>query len=107
MARIRKTDSNPPTLHHPSGIRFRALYFRIIPDLKVIFVSVPLEITLQRMRSRRREAENEQSFQRRLHRAEANQTLKDSDFIIDDSGSLDVSANKLLSYLLTFCQRCF
>ena len=80
---------------------------RIIPDLKVIFVSVPLEITLQRMRSRRREAENEQSFQRRLHRAEANQTLKDFDFIIDNSGSLDVSANKLLSYLLTFCQRCF
>ena len=26
----------------------------------------------------------------------------DSDFIIDNSGSLDVSANKLLSYLLTF-----
>ena len=76
---------------------------RIIPDLKVIFVSVPLEITLQRMRSRRREAENQQSFQRRLHRAEANQTLKNSDFIIDNSGSLDVSANKLLSYLLTFC----
>jgi len=75
---------------------------RIIPDLKVIFVSVPLEITLQRMRSRRREAENQQSFQRRLHRAEANQTLKDADFIIDNSGSLDVSANKLLSYLLTF-----
>ena len=75
---------------------------RIIPDLKVIFVSVPLEITLQRMRSRRREAENQQSFQRRLHRAEANQTLKDADIIIDNSGSLDVSANKLLSYLFTF-----
>jgi len=34
---------------------------RTIPDLKIIFVSVPLEITLQRMRSRRREAESEQS----------------------------------------------
>ena len=76
---------------------------RIIPDLKVIFVSVPLEITLQRMRSRRREAENEPSFQRRLDRAEANQTLKDADFIIDNSGSLDESAKKLLSYLLSFC----
>jgi phosphonate metabolism protein PhnN/1,5-bisphosphokinase (PRPP-forming) len=75
---------------------------RIIPDLKVIFVSVPLEITLQRMRSRCREAENEQSFQQRLHRAKENQNLKGADFIVDNSGSLDVSAKKLLSYLLSF-----
>ena len=75
---------------------------KIIPGLKVIFVSVPLEITLQRLRSRRREAENEQSFQQRLHRAKENQTLKGADFIVDNSGSLDVSANKLLSYLLSF-----
>jgi len=76
---------------------------RIIPDLKVIFVSVPLEITLQRMRSRRREAENEQSFQQRLQRAKENQTLEGADVIIDNSVSLDVAAKKLLSYLLTFC----
>ena len=75
---------------------------KIIPGLKVIFVSVPLEITLQRLRSRRREAENEQSFQQRLHRAKENQALKGADFIVDNSGSLDVSANKLLSYLLSF-----
>jgi ribose 1,5-bisphosphokinase PhnN len=75
---------------------------RIIPDLKVIFVSVPLEITLQRMRSRRREAENEPSFQQRLHRAKENQTLKSADFIVDNSGSLDVSAKKLLNYMLSF-----
>ena len=73
-----------------------------IPNLKVIFVSVPLEITLQRMRSRRREAESEQSFQQRLHRAKANQTLKGADFIVDNSGSLDMAAKKLLSYLLSF-----
>ena len=75
---------------------------KIIPGLKVIFVSVPLEITLQRLRSRRREAENEQSFQQRLHRAKENQTLKGADFIVDNSGSLDVSANQLLNYLLSF-----
>jgi len=73
-----------------------------IPDLKVIFVSVPLEITLQRMRSRRRESENEQSFQQRLHRAKDNQTLKGADFIVDNSGALDVSAKKLRNYLLSF-----
>ena len=65
-------------------------------------MSVPLEITLQRMRSRRREAENEQPFQQRLQRAKENQNLKGADFIVDNSGSLDVSANNLLSYLLSF-----
>ena len=74
-----------------------------IPDLKVIFVSVPLEITLRRMRSRRREAENEQSFQQRLLRAKENQTLKGADFIVDNSGALDVSTGKLRNYLLSFC----
>ncbi len=76
---------------------------RTIPDLKVIFVSVPLEITLQRMKSRHRETENEQSFQQRLDRAKENQTLKDADFIVDNSGALDVSADNLLNYLLSFC----
>ena len=73
-----------------------------IRNLKVIFVSVPLELTLQRMRSRRREAENEQSFQQRLHRAKENQTLKGADFIVENSGALDVSAKKLRDYLLSF-----
>ncbi len=74
----------------------------LIPDLKVIFVMVPLEITLQRLRARRREAENDPSFQQRLQRATENQTLKGADFIIDNSGALNVSAKKLLNYLLSF-----
>ena len=73
-----------------------------VSDLKVIFVSVPLEIALRRMRSRRREAENEPSFQQRLQRAKENQTLKGADFIVDNSGALDTSANKLRDYLLSF-----
>lgn len=75
---------------------------RLIPNLKVIFVSVPLEISMHRMISRRRETENERSFQQRLQRAKENQTLKGADFIVDNSGSLDMSAKKLLSYLLSF-----
>ena len=64
---------------------------------------VPLEITLRRLKSRRREAENDPSFKQRLQRAAENQTLKGADVIIDNSGSLNVSANKLLNYLLSFC----
>ena len=75
---------------------------RLIPNLKAIFVSVPLEISMHRMISRRRETENERSFQQRLQRAKENQTLKGADFIVDNSGSLDMSAKKLLSYLLSF-----
>lgn len=74
----------------------------MVPDLKVIFVSVPLEITLERMRSRRREAENEASFQQRLQRAKKNQTLEGADFIVDNSRSLDKSAEEMLKYLLSF-----
>ena len=75
---------------------------KIIPDLKVIFVSVPLGITLKRIRSRRREAEDDPSFQQRLRRAKENQTLDGADFIVDNSGMLNRSAEKLLEYLLSF-----
>lgn len=73
------------------------------PNLKVIFVSVPIDISTQRMRSRQREAENDPLFQQRLQRAKENQTLDQADVTIDNSGSLDVSAEKLLKYLLSFC----
>ena len=75
---------------------------QLIPDLKVIFVSVPLEISRHRMISRRRETENERSFQQRLQRAKENQPLKQADIIIDNSGALNDSATKLLDYLLSF-----
>jgi ribose 1,5-bisphosphokinase len=76
---------------------------RLIPDLKVIFVKIPLAITRQRLMLRHREAENGPSFQLRLKRAKENQTLKHADLIIDNNGPLDVSVEKLLSYLLSFC----
>jgi phosphonate metabolism protein PhnN/1,5-bisphosphokinase (PRPP-forming) len=76
---------------------------QLVPNLKVIFVSVPIDISTQRMRSRQREAENNPLFQQRLQRAKENQTLEQADFTIDNSGSLDESAEKLLNYLLSFC----
>ena len=75
---------------------------RLVPDLKVIFVSVPLKTTMHRMINRRRETENERSFQQRLQRAKENQTLEQADIIIDNSRALDESATKLLDYLLSF-----
>ena len=75
---------------------------KIKPDLKVIFVKVPLESTLQRMRSRNRELENDPVFKQRLQRAKDNQTLKGADFVVDNSGPLETAAKTLLNYLLSF-----
>ena len=75
---------------------------RLVPDLKVIYIKVPLEITLRRLKSRRREAEYDSAFQQRLQRAKNNQSPQGADCIIDNSGSLEASAGDLLNYLLSF-----
>ena len=74
----------------------------MIPDLKVIFVSVPLEATLQRIKSRNRESLNDPGFKQRLARARENQTLAGADFVVDNSGSLEAAADELLNYMLSF-----
>ena len=73
-----------------------------IPGLKVIFVSVPLETTQQRIKSRNRESLNDPGFKQRLDRALENQTLTGADFVVDNSGSLEAAADELLNYLLSF-----
>jgi ribose 1,5-bisphosphokinase len=75
---------------------------QLLPGLKVIFISVPLEVTLQRIKSRRRESLNGPGFQQRLVRAQENQTLPDADFVVDNSGPLKAAADELLKYLLSF-----
>ena len=75
---------------------------RFEPDLKVVFVKVPLELTRQRLKSRLRESENTPSFRRRLQRARENQILRDADLIVDNSASLGAGAKKLRDYILSF-----
>ena len=75
---------------------------QLIPDLKVIFVSVPLDVTLQRIKARNRESEDGPGFQQRLARAKENQTLTDADFVVDNSVPLEEAAEKLLGYMLSF-----
>ena len=74
----------------------------LIPDLKVIFVSVPLDVTLQRIKDRNRESEDGSGFQQRLARAKENQTLADADFVVDNRVPLEEAAEKLINYLLSF-----
>ena len=75
---------------------------QLLPGLKVIFISVPLEVTLQRIKSRKRESLNDPGFQQRLVRARENQTLPDADFVLDNSGSLKAAVDELMKYLLSF-----
>ena len=74
---------------------------QMIPGLKVIFVSVPFETTLERIKSRSRESVDDPGFKQRVARAQENQTLPDADFVVDNSGSLETAANRLLNYMLS------
>jgi len=75
------------------------------PDLKVIFVKVPFEITLARIKSRGREAENDEMFKQRVKRAKENQNFPDADIIIDNSGDLQIAVKNFRKYLISFAQK--
>ncbi len=75
------------------------------PNLKVIFVKVPFEITLDRIKSRGREAENDEMFKERVKRAKKNQNFPDADIIIDNSGDLQIAVKIFREYLLSFAQK--
>ena len=77
---------------------------RIFPDLKVIFIKVPFEITLDRVKSRGREAEDDEMFKARVKRAKLNQKFPDADIIIDNSGELQIAVKYFREYLLSFIQ---
>jgi ribose 1,5-bisphosphokinase PhnN len=62
---------------------------------------VPLEVSLQRIKARSRESEDDPGFQQRLARAKENQTLTEADFVVDNSVPLELSSEELLNYILS------
>ena len=66
-------------------------------NVKVVFIKVPLEIIISRLRDRGRETE--ELIQQRINRAKTHQTLEDADLIVDNSGNLENAINQLLSYI--------
>ena len=72
------------------------------PGLKVMFVTVPLEVSLSRIKSRARESEDDPVFKARVDRARKNQTLPGAEFVVDNTGALEIGAAKLRDYLLSF-----
>ncbi len=68
-------------------------------NLKVVFIEVPFETTLQRLKSRERESE--QGLKERIERARNNQKFLEADFEIDNSGDLDEAINQFLNYVIS------
>lgn len=67
-------------------------------NVKVIFIKVPIEITVKRIKSRGRETKN--LLGERIERARTHQTFPEADFMIDNSGDLKDAVNHFLNYLL-------
>ena len=72
----------------------RELYQNVL----VVFIKVPFEITLKRVKDRARESG--ERLEERIQRAKENQSFPDADFNIDNSGDIEVAINELLHYIL-------
>jgi ribose 1,5-bisphosphokinase PhnN len=64
----------------------------------VVFIDAPFEITLKRIKERARESGLR--LEERIQRARRNQDLPDADFIVDNSGELEIAIDQFLSYLI-------
>lgn len=68
------------------------------PSLRVIFVRVPLEVTMQRVADRGRESGAK--LEARVDRARQLQALPDADFVVDNTGALEEGGRALRDYLV-------
>ena len=67
-------------------------------NLKVIFIEVPFEITVQRIKERG--IESEKLLKERIERAKTHQKLPEADFLVDNSGNLKDAIDQFLNYLI-------
>ena len=67
-------------------------------NIKVVFIQVPLEITIKRIKDRGRESG--QLLKERMDRAKKNQKLPGAEFIVDNSGNLETAIDQFLKYLI-------
>ncbi len=68
-------------------------------NVKVIFIDVPIEISIKRLKARGRETGNQ--LNKRIERARTHQTYESADFILDNSGMLEKAIDGLFNYILT------
>ena len=76
---------------------------RMYQNMLVVFIDVPFEITLKRVKERARESGVR--LEERIQRARRNQDLPDADFIVDNSGDLEDAINLFLKYLISISRK--
>jgi ribose 1,5-bisphosphokinase len=67
-------------------------------NVKVVFIEVPFDITLLRLKNRERESD--QRLKERIERARNNQKFPEADFVVDNSGELDEAISQFLNYII-------
>ena len=67
-------------------------------NIKVVFIEVPFDITMQRVQNRGRE--KGELLDERLERAKTHQKFPGADFIVNNAGELDDAINQFLNYLV-------
>lgn len=67
-------------------------------NVKVVFITVPYEISLQRLEDRGRE--KGELLNERLERARTHQEFSSADFVVDNSGDLDDAIKQFLDIVL-------
>ena len=67
-------------------------------NIKIVFIEVPFEITLQRVKDRGRETGD--LLNERIERARTYQNFPSADFIVDNSGDLDDTIDQFLNYII-------
>jgi phosphonate metabolism protein PhnN/1,5-bisphosphokinase (PRPP-forming) len=70
---------------------------QLYANVKVVFIYVPLEITINRLKKRARE--DSDLLNERIERAKNNQYFPKADFVIDNSGKLDDAIDQFLDYI--------
>jgi len=73
------------------------------PNVKVVFIKVPLEITIERLKQRQRESKK--GIKKRIKRAKKFQVFSHADYIVDNSGKLEDAVNQFLNYLLKYLKK--
>lgn len=68
------------------------------PNMKVIFIRVPLEVTAERIIERGRESYKE--VLNRVVRAQDHQEYENADLIVDNVGKLEETSQKVLDFML-------
>ncbi len=72
---------------------------KIYKNIKVVFIEVPFEISLKRLKERGRE--NKQQLNMRIERARKNKSFPAADYVIDNSKDLEYAIKQFLEYIKT------